>query len=855
MPTGIDVGPRAIRVATGAGTAQCGNEIRRTDDASEAGEGWLAVETEDGTYLVLIAGRGASGAGDASDGSGDGAVGESLGPLLGGASEAPPGVRGDVVEEFLATVVDGADDEDDAVIRYVAGPAGAEPLAAVAARMGRAARSLDPGMAVRYDAFDADATGVGVAVTAERAVATLAAGGVPVATATVPLAEGWYDLAAPDGSEGVANDWRTRQYEALFAELGARLARTAPAMDGTVAVAVGGAATPASGAGLADAFGADLPFAVEAVSVLDDPASALARGALAGAAADDGVEPPLPAFAVDVPYVGALADFRAAAEALGAGAALAATAGNVPAESGGADGEGGQAGGAGVIGAAGGSVGSSGGAVSASPSAGKAVDGDVGRAVAWTRADLAALDRRAASTARGVSDLVERLEGGDDGVSDAAAVESLRADVEALQERLSGDGLDALVDESVDLEALRATVEDLSAEIERLDGETATAAAVAGLETAVDDLDAAVGAVEDDVEKIRAVFAGLDEDADVEAPDTAGVESLQADALDDRIDDVEGTLAGRVEDVWSAVEDIEDRLVDLEATAEDVPDLESTVESTRNAVADLEDETATLRESVGGLQSTVESVTEETAAAEDIEAVEADVERVREDLASLREEFEGVERVDPATVAELQSDLDGLRGTLISRADRMESLEETTETLQERIETVYQNSAKSEALASTETEVARVRQTAADAMERTNEMTETVSALDQTVADHEEQLGMLSTNVDNLAGSAVTRPEMESDIRRVEERLDDLESDLRTEIEGVRSLAESEGDVQPVEEGGNELVVTLQTVAFVFVGVFGAIVSWLSSVPFGELVGVGFLVFAALPAVLSWLVN
>ena len=70
----------------------------------------------------------------------------------------------------------------------------------------------------------------------------------------------------------------------------------------------------------------------------------------------------------------------------------------------------------------------------------------------------------------------------------------------------------------------------------------------------------------------------------------------------------------------------------------------------------------------------------------------------------------------------------------------MESLEETTETLRERIETVYQNSAKSEALASTETEVARVRQTAADAMERTNEMTETVSALDQTVADHGEQL-------------------------------------------------------------------------------------------------------------------
>jgi chromosome segregation ATPase len=185
----------------------------------------------------------------------------------------------------------------------------------------------------------------------------------------------------------------------------------------------------------------------------------------------------------------------------------------------------------------------------------------------------------------------------------------------------------------------------------------------------------------------------------------------------------------------------------------------------------------------------------------------------------------------------------------------LESIEGTTEDLRERIETVYQNAAKSEALASVETEVARVRKTAAGAMERTNEMTETVSDLDETVADHDEQLGMLSTNVDNLAGSAVTRPEMESDIRRIEERLEDLESDLRTELEGVRSMVEEEGDVEPVEEGGNELAVTLQTAAFVSLGALGAVLAPGVYGQNGFFLAGAFVVFAIMPAILSWLVN
>ncbi|MEF8851397.1 MAG: hypothetical protein V5A28_03110 [Haloarculaceae archaeon] len=851
MPTGIDVGPRAIRVATPAGTTAYSNEFRRTDGEDADG---VAVETVDDTYLVAALG-GPDDAGKPADGGGeDGGVGESVGRLFGGGSEAPPGVRGAIAEAFLAAVLD--DGEDGDVVRYVAGPDGADPLAAVAAESDVDATPLDPGMAVWYDAFDARATGLGVAVTGERCVATLAAGGVPVAAATVTVDGEWYDLDDAAGATGPASDWFARQYEALFADLGAALARSAPALEDPVPVAVGGAAAPPETDGLAGVLGADLPFPVESVTTADDPAWAPTRGGLAAAEGDDGVETPLPTFAVDVPFVGALADFRAATDALGGGATLSATSGDAGEATGataagrasGGDRSGGGGPGTVVAGHPG-----SDGATTAGAGAPDSADDPLQRAVARTQADLAALDRRAASTARGVSDLAERIEGNAGGAGDGPAVEALRADVEALRERVPEDGVESVDGDLAErLEDLSASVDDLAADLERLDGEAATAESVAGLAEEVDALGAAVEDVEGDTDRIRAVLAGLDDDAAIEAPEVEGVETLRADALQDEIDDLESVVEDRVAAVWSAVDDIEDRLVDVAATADDVPDLESTVTSTRNAVADLEAETATLRESVDDLRSTVGTVRAEAADAEDLQRVASDVEDLQGDLEELRREFEGTERVDPATVEGIQTDLDGLRGTLISRADRLESLEGDTEELRERIETVYQNSAKSEALASVETEVARVRETAANAMERTNEMTETVSDLDETVADHDEQLGMLSTNVDNLAGSAVTRPEMNSDIRNLEERFEGLESDLRTEMEALRGMADQDADVEPVEEGGNELVVTLQTVAFVFLGVFGAVLAFLSGFP---LVAGAFLVFSIMPAVLSWLVN
>lgn len=854
MPTGIDVGSRAIRVTTPAGTTAYRNEIRRLDGSMDDEGDRVTVEADDETYVVTATGE------EATDDAASEA-GESVGRLFGGTGAAPPGVRGGVAGAFLAAVVDG--DDDDA-LSYVPGSTGADPLAAAATDAGFDPVPLDPGMAVVYDAFDAPATGLGVAVTSERAVATLAAGGVPVATATVPVDADWYDLADATGA-GLAADWHARQYEALFADLGAALAGTAPALGEAVPVAVGGTAAPDEHDGLATALGAGLPFDLDSVRTVDRPADALARGAQVAAERDDGIETPLPAFAVAVPFVGALADFRAATAVLGSGAALSATSGvagtvtdPTDASAGNGDSAGdGQFGGAvaslgGGIGGVGvGATGANGGETGAATAGPTADAADLGRAVARTRADLAALDRRAASTARGVSDLVDRIEGGTGG--DEAAVESLRADLDALRERVPEDGFEGVEGDLAErMDDLAASVDALEDDLGRLEEAAATAEGLAAVEASVADLEGAVADVEADTDTLRAVLAGLDDDAEIDAPTLEGVETLQAEALQDEIDDLGASVEDRVADVWSAVDDLEDRLVDVEATADDVPDLESTVTSTRNAVADLEDETATLRDSVADLRSTVESLRAEASDSEEVQAVAADVDALRQDVGALREEFENTERVDPATVEEIQTDLDGLRGTLISRADRLEDLEGSTEDLRERIETVYQNSAKSEALASVETEVARVRETAASAMERTNEMTGTVSDLNETVGNHDEQLGMLSTNVDNLAGSAVTRPEMESDIRNLEERFEELESDLRTEMEALRGMADQDADVEPVEEGGNELVVTLQTAALVFLGVLGAALSVLSGFP---LVGGAFLVFSIMPAVLSWLVN
>jgi uncharacterized coiled-coil DUF342 family protein len=846
MPTGIDVGSRGVCVATPDGVTEYANGLRRHREAdSETADGdgdgdelgadatAVEVETDDGTYVMDAADPDNREASERLFGTGQGA-------RSGADTALPAAARTALAEAFLEQV---ADPPDEGPLRYVTARGGADPLAAVATGLGYEGAALDAGMAVCYDVLDAPATGLGVAVTADRAVATLAAAGVPIATATVDLDDDWYDLAGPGAAGGTAERWLARQYETLFAELGADLAASAPAIDGAVPVVVGGSGAVGGEAtdGRLDASLTDgLPFDVAAVTVVDEPGNCLARGALTAAVADDGSESPLPAFAVDVPFVGELADFGTATEAFGRAARARPT---VDPDDETAT-EGSEVPGSRPVG------------VVAGTDNLETPAEDLEGVVTRTRDDLKTLERRGAMTARGLSDVVDRLD--DAGDTDGERLAALRADLDDLATQLPDDrSVGALQHELTDqIDAVGESVTAVEADLEQLEETKATAATVTDLESSLQSLEEAVATLEDDIDAVRAAMTGVGE-GDVEVTGE-GLGDLAVDAIQDDIDELRSEVSDRVDDVWSAVDDLEGRLVDVEATAGDLPDLESTVGSVRNGVADLEDQTADLRESLDSLRSDLKAAREETPSTEDINAVERDIARLSDNVDTLRTELRETEWVEPDTVDELQTDLEGLRQTLITRADRLESLEETTEDLRERIETVYENSAKSEALASLEAETARVRNSAGQAMERTNEMSDTVDELDETVTDHAEQLGMLSTNVDNLAGSSVTRPEMQSSIQEVEDRLDQLEADIRADLDGVRSLADEQAEVEPVEDEGPDLGVVLQTAALVSVGLLGIVVVGMTLGVSGLVSYVlifAFLVFVIVPGVLSGLVG
>ncbi|MEF8775101.1 MAG: hypothetical protein V5A43_01195 [Haloarculaceae archaeon] len=847
MPTGIDVGSQTVRVATPAGTTEYRNAIQRVDDADDApgSADDVVVERDGGAYVV--------GPVEVEQ------VGETAGPLFprsGGNDRGDPAVRHEVLEAFLSAV---RDESAGGSLRVVSWQAGAkDPLNAVGADLAGQAAALDPGIAVSYDALASPVTGIGIAIDEAMAVATFAVAGLPVATARVAVDDAWFDIAGGgdggnggDRTAGPGAAWRTRQYEGLIADLADELARTVPTMAEAVPVVVGGAAAPEDGLDVVRAaLASPLPFEIAEITVSDGPASAVARGALVAAEADGGppAEPPLPPFGVDVPFVGVLADVSATTAALGEG-------GRGPDSLARWTGSGAAAPGTTAADRA-----------THAPSAGEDAARPSGngeepvevlvRRVSRTRADVDTLERRGAMTARGLSDVVSQL---DAGGAAGADVEALRADLDAIEARLPGEEtLDSLEDGlDAELEALQESVDAIQSDLERLDQEAASTERVADLEASLDALESSLGAVEDDTDRLRAVLAGLETDSDIEAPDLAPdeVEGLQAEALQDEIAALETRLEDRVEDLWDELDGVDDRLTELSAAAEDIPDLESTVTTVRNTVDDLESQTSDLAESVEALQADVDSMTDDSASAAELDALAQDVEHLRSALTSVRETFEGIDRVDPATVAGIEDDLDALRQTLITRAERLEDVEQTAATLSERIETIYENSAKSEALASVETEIARIRQTAADAMERTNDMTETVSELGTSVDDHAEQLGMLSTNVDNLAANSVTRPEMDAAIEDVDDRLRTLESELRSEVDDLSDLIEearhSEGP-GPALEGNLQLVVTLQAVALVAVGLLGAFLAFDAGF---VLVAGGFLVFAIMPGVLSWLVS
>lgn len=785
-------------VATPAGTTTHPNAVRLVDgdaDESTGGDGDLVVETDEGTCLV----------GEAAT------AGDGWESLLGGDPALPRAARAAAVEAFLDAY---ADDPGEGVVRYVDRAGGTDLLASVLRELGYSATELDAGMAVCHAAFDPPATAVGIAVGEHRATATLAVSGVPVGTAAVERDE-WYERPGDASAEGIAGEWLAMQYETLLGDLAAELGDAAPAVEGPVPVAVAGeAAPPEVDDRTADALAARFPFEVGAVTVADDPAGALARGALAAAEADDGVPVATPAYAHGATGDAVGADPGGAAEALGAATRDGVeTVADAPTPRDGTD-----------------------------PGTG----GDVTAAVASTQTELARLERRNAKTGRAISTLIDRVERAGVG-AEAERIEALGEEVEAIQSRLPDEegpigGVPAGLDE--DLDDLRESVERLEADLEAMETATADAGAVEDLESSLSSMDETVDQLESDTRKLQSLVADLDDDVSIEdlgsdEPDLRN----DIEALDDRIADA-------MENVWEEVDELDSRLTDVSATVEDLPDLESDVRSTRDSVVDLDEEVSNLRETLGRLQNDVSNLDDRTASAEDVEAVRNRLESLSTDVDVLRREFDEEERVDPATVEEMGSNLDGIRKTLMSQAERLEDVENETSNLDNRIENVFQNTAKAEALSSLEAEVSRIRQTANQSEATANDAASRVDEMQNKVQNQRQELSTISTNIDNLAGNAVTRGEMESKVGNLEDRIDRLEGTLRGELEDLETA-----DVEAVdeEEGAVGLAFGVMALGLIGVGIAGAVLAILTG-PY-ILIALVLVVVSLLAGVIAWLAS
>ncbi|PSQ15337.1 hypothetical protein BRD00_14520 [Halobacteriales archaeon QS_8_69_26] len=757
----------------------------------DADEDALSAETDHATYLI-----GSDAAGETGDPAG-------LDPLIGGESNLSEEARRATVRAFVTAMAD-----EDGPVRDVTRPGtGADPLDDVLRVMEYDAGEVDAGLAVCHDVFEAPVTGLGVAIFERSVTATVAVGGIAVGSATVDATDDWYNYGRLDGADedGLSTAWATMQYETLFADLAAELAGEVPSFDGSVPVAVGGDAAPDGiGDRIADALAEGLPVEVGEVTVADDPGDAPARGALAVAESAGDGPTTTPAYARDVPHGSGPTDPDAVVSSVGGGVARSeATAGTV-----------------------------------AGPGRTEvASDGtEVEAAVASAHEDLSKLERRSAKTARALSELIGQL---DDISAGAASLSAIREDLDELEERLGDEAED-----------LGTTVERLESQVGSHDEETTIAETLADLESTLSTVDETVDELEDETVDIRSAVAELDGDIDA---DFSGPMEEVAELQDD-IDALEKRLEEQMDYVWEEIEELSDELVDVAATVEDVPELEAAVAGTQDSVTDLEGTTQSLQESLADVREELSTLRTESVAESRLEGVESELDNFADKLERLRREVDESEDVDPERIDELETTLDGLRKTMISQGERIDALEDDKAKLDDRIDTVYQNSAKAEALSSLETEVSRIRQTAAEANDAATEMESTVRGLSDTVDSHQQEIATLSTNVDNLAGSAVTRNEVDTELDELDERIEGVEIDYGAELDDLWDLHH---ELAEAVEGGDDddgvqYAVILQGLALVFVGILGGILAFQS----GELILLAaFIVLVVLPGAFSWMLG
>jgi len=654
---GIDIGNASIVVATPGGTVRHRNAIREVD-GPVAGDGEeFVIRTEGGSYAI----------GNAVEGSVDGDGPAGL--LFGGPEEERPDgeLAAKAVEAlFSRSSADRSTSrlgESDLVGYVDRGGSATAELSRAVAELGVDSQPIDPGMAVCYDVFGSSPTGLGVAIADGTAFATLAAGGIPVATARVAYEDRWFDVTDTVGDlrqEGPRAEWARLQYEALFAELAAEVSATGPSPGEPVPVAVGGGAAPIGlGTDGVRALGDRLGTGVESVTVAESPGEALARGALAGIEGGGEGDGPggVPAVAATDEYAAGPTDAGEAADAFAATFDPGSTQRSA------------------------------------------AVDGRAASEPGGEETD----DRRArehrARLASGLGRLADRLDEEAPEPGDAlreevqAAIADVEADIEHLEARTATAGA------VTELEASVAETEETLAELE---GDiTQLRAAVTGIDASgIDDQDAA--------EALETVATdALRDDIDaVETDLSSRIEGLweAIDEVNDQLVDVSAQVE-ELPDVEQAVESIRES---VEGLSERTTGVSRSLQELRESFAELEETTPTAGE-LQSVSSDVDRIAGDLDALErefrDVDRVEpATVDELARDLDALREtvvdhakRLEGVERTasdledrieqafkDTAkaeALASLQAEVSRIRTTASQAAETANSTAETTDSL------------------------------------------------------------------------------------------------------------------------------------------------------------------------------
>lgn len=780
MPAGLDIGEKTVFVATSGGTTRYRNAVCRVEDDAEFEDSRQHIRTESGVYAVgdaveEYANRGA----------------DNVQRLLGGAGDVPHEVSARAIEALLLASNDSDSEQpSDARVGYVDRyPDERATARAVLDELEADSVTVDPAVAVCYESFETAASGLGIFIDDGRAVATLVAGGVPVASATVTYDGRWYDVtgaATVADGEGPKADWARIRYETLLGNLAFELSADAPAFEQPLSVVVGGGCAPLGlESHLVSVFAEGLQTAVESVTIVDSSDDAPARGALIAARSDSEQHGAVPGFAADVGYVPALADISETVAVFDSGGRDARTrvAGSDARER--ADGQRG--------------------------------DGTDSNTMATTRHRV---DHYSTRLATAHDQLVTAIEAEGTGMFE---LEEFREDVwEAIE-----------------------TIED---ELELLDEEAARAQTLGDLDESVAELEQAFEDAEEDVREVRAVLSGLDGDQSIELPEgsTRALDSMAIDTLEHDIDAVESNLSDRIDQLWSELDDINSTLVDVSAELRDVPALESKLESTTESVASLTEEAATLRQSLANLQEEIDDSEQETATVDEVDSVADQLDQVADDLDDVQKRVNEIDQAEPEGLDDIQHDLDTVRNVLNTHESRLEGVERTTSDLDDRVVQAFQDTAKTEALSSVQTEVSRLQQQTTSTQETATSAEQTAEKLEKEVETLQRDVEQIRTMSDRLAESSVTRSELGESLDEVSDRLDQLE----TEFEETSTALTEQLDNVSNQGAASTSMLQVLSVALASAGLLGAL---LAAELDQTVAAAGFIVLVVGSAVWLWL--